>query len=578
MDQEGAEMLSRGLDMKGLGPWNTWPNRFAILDDKYYTMMYSRTRNHGVYIGIPYEPSNHSSNYGSRGGVALNAERTVIGASYTLSLLQNARDDQRSSRHRCYETKANHRTNRMALLSAVARGMCRRPGEVLALCLEVQRNNLTAITQNQLYGDGAERGVHTLGKNEGTYLPMEDDVQSLPQKMKELDEKPDLVDHLANLAERHVDAISSELEKETKHIQSAVRKLSMRETVWMHPICLVLKLEIFGQGGMWEFDDKALLDFGERILEDLRQGKHRNADIQTPWGDTYNDIPMAYWARSAREALWRHEDLYRSAPHDGQQYSYPEEMIDAGEQAHFADTQYSSGESSRKAHEDKPWDSILECSVERELFDDCCSIDYWARTHAQMAKTMGNFRSVTGGKPPHISIAQDEAAVQMSENDARSCAIQLWASLIDDWRKSDTISFYGRRAMRESWNCLIRAWEERADDSWWPKEMHNYEEHQHHSWGKTHCSAIFFAILRLLVPGTHTAYSTWCLPPGAKEAVVESVAKALKEEICNALRDWRVEAFFRTLARSADGQLPSSPDYSYSDEASDTSADTCQPS
>lgn len=330
---------------------------------------------------------------------------------------------------------------------------------------------------------------------------------------------------------------------------------------------------------------------------------------------------VAYWARSAREALWRHEDLYRSAPDDGQQYSYPEEMVDAGEQAHFADTQYSSGESSRKAHEDKPWDSILECSVERELFDDCCSIDYWARTHAQMANTMSNFRSVTGGKPPHISIVQDEAAVQMSENDARSCAIQLWASLIDDWRKSDTVSFYGRRAMRESWNCLIRAWEERADDSWWPKEMHNHGEQQHHSWGKTHCEAILcqdwvnrrtenprvrlpifgvsrplcatcasflrdsfaasgasFAILRLLVPGTHTAYSTWCLPPGAKEAVVESVAKALKEEICNALRDWRVEAFFRTLARSAGGQLPSSPDYSYSDEASDTSADTCQPS
>lgn len=68
MDQKGAEILSRGLDMKGLGPWNTWPNRFAILDAKYYTMMYNRTRNHGVYIGIPYEPSNHSSNYGSRGG------------------------------------------------------------------------------------------------------------------------------------------------------------------------------------------------------------------------------------------------------------------------------------------------------------------------------------------------------------------------------------------------------------------------------------------------------------------------------------------------------------------------------
>lgn len=69
-----------------------------------------------------------------------------------------------------------------------------------------------------------------------------------------------------------------------------------------------------------------------------------------------------------------------------------------------------------------------------------------------------------------------------------------------------------------------------------------------------------YVILDLLVPGTHTAYSTCRMPAGAKQAVIESVAKDLKAEIRDVLGDWRVEAFFRTLARSADGQLPPSPD------------------
>lgn len=228
MDQKGAEMPSPYPDMKGLGPWNTWPNRFAILDVEYYTKMCNRTQYRGVYMSTPYGPFKHSSHCGSRGddtyydnsllssnrhvssevfptgyepdlrlsdehstqenkpqaesprgpvSVALDAERTVIGASYTLSLLQNTRDGPRPSGHGWDETKLSRRAKGMALLSTVARGMCRRPGEVIALCLEVQRNNLTAITQNQLYGDDAERGLRTGGENGGTYLPVEADAQ-----------------------------------------------------------------------------------------------------------------------------------------------------------------------------------------------------------------------------------------------------------------------------------------------------------------------------------------------------------------------------------------------------------------
>lgn len=239
MDQKGVETPSRGLDIKGLGSWSTWPNRFAILDAEYYTMLHNRTQSHGVYIDMPYEPSNYSNQDGqiisrfedrltddstttyclplpshnthvsSEGfpaghepelqmndvnstqdnkpqakrsrvglaGIALDPESSVIGASYTLSLLQNYRDDGVSWAHRWNRTEPRDETNTMAQLSAVARGLCRKPGEVVALCLEIQRNTLTAITQSQLGGDDVEQDLRTVGEDKGTFLPVEVNVQ-----------------------------------------------------------------------------------------------------------------------------------------------------------------------------------------------------------------------------------------------------------------------------------------------------------------------------------------------------------------------------------------------------------------
>ncbi|KAK7741599.1 hypothetical protein SLS63_001156 [Diaporthe eres] len=123
---------------------------------------------------------------------------------------------------------------------------------------------------------------------------------SLLQKMKEQDEKPDLVDRLAK--DEPSNALKIAIRQTTQqwngnkkvliplkeHIEVLAR-FDRKGAEWKKiPGGFDFrKLSI----GMWEFDDKALLDFGERILEDLRQGKHRNADIQTPWGDTYNDMP-----------------------------------------------------------------------------------------------------------------------------------------------------------------------------------------------------------------------------------------------------------------------------------------------
>lgn len=545
--------------------------------------------------------------------------------------------------------------------------------------------------------------------------------------------------------------------KETKYIRSAVRRLSKGQTGWVHPFCVFLQLEVHGSGQRWDLDDEALLKFGERILEDLRQEKHRHAGIQTPWGDTYNGLPsevsikriqgviaalrtsrefwsqtlrqaeqwsqqlgaknrgylrdflsstvefedsrlvryveflhrlftssraalllcmarvefllkvapwgesapqdydtlrlrafqalsnvclawhalmqspwtVAYWARSAGRNLRGHEYFHDSTPNDDDhRYNFPEDMIDRSEQAHFADTQYTNGEYFQSAHMCEAWDFIRRYPTGKELFDDCYSIHYWVRTRAQMAQVMTDFRSVKGVKPFHISVVQDEAAAQMSENDARSCAIQLWASRLDDWINR----YWLPGLVTKSLNCLIDAWGKRADDSWWPKDMHNRGE-QHYRWGRAHCEAILcqdwvnrrvryrrspltcqknscvllltlllktenpivrrlpiFGVSRplcgtcatflrrsldacgasadmvcLLVPGTHKAYSTCRMPPGAKEAVVEGVVRALKAELLDALRDPDVQDFFRTLAKSVDGQPWPSPDPSYPD-------------
>lgn len=269
MYPKGAKMPSRGPDMKGLGRWNTWHNRFAILDPEYYIMMHSSTQNPGVCVDTSYEPSKHSSSVSSRGDdtyfdssfpeieeqllpvennaqitseseeglkdgaaaiyerpfpsnnanvsservtanyqsdlrlnnepcaqykkprvertrlgawdVTLNPERSISGASYTLNLLQNYCHSRGPRGHGWDEYWPRGMTNRLARLSVVARGMCRKPGEVLALCLEVQRNTLTVITQIQLDGNDAERGLHTVGENESTNLPVDDDTRRFVQ-------------------------------------------------------------------------------------------------------------------------------------------------------------------------------------------------------------------------------------------------------------------------------------------------------------------------------------------------------------------------------------------------------------
>lgn len=386
----------------------------------------------------------------------------------------------------------------------------------------------------------------------------------------------------------------------------------------MHPVCVALELPLPGDKTQWDLDDKALLEFGEQVLEDLGQGKHHHEGIQTSWGETYGSIPsevlmkrlhgvikalraswefwsqtrhqveqwsqrldnetrvylraflsdkvefdpsksgeymefvhrlftssratlllctarvqfllsvapwgetapgdydtlrlrafqalsvvcsawnmlmelprtVALWVESACEALRRQESTHESAPDDGHRYDYPEDMIDADEQADFVNTQYSNGEYFQSAAMRDAWDFIRIQPTARDLFDDCYSIDYWGRTHVLMGNTIETFKSIKGGKPFHISVVQDEAAARVSESDARSCTIQLWSSLISKWRNGSPFSYH--RSTAQNLKCLVSGLRalDGADDSWWPKEMHKHGEQQHRSWGRAHCEAI----------------------------------------------------------------------------------------
>lgn len=77
----------------------------------------------------------------------LDPEKVVIGASYILKFLQdschykNLYDGQ-------IDAKPGIEFTESTKLGAVARGMCSKPGKVIAMCLEVPKNNLTAISQH----------------------------------------------------------------------------------------------------------------------------------------------------------------------------------------------------------------------------------------------------------------------------------------------------------------------------------------------------------------------------------------------------------------------------------------------
>lgn len=144
----------------------------------------------------------------------LGPEHVVIGASYALHLLQGSRH----YKNLCdgqIGAKPEIEFNQAGKLSAIARGMCRRPGEVIAMCLEPQSNNLTAVSENRLHGNDARPGSQNAQGDQVTLRSMEGNVQkcvchvdpcttikktavaneigSLLQEMKQQDARPDLL-------------------------------------------------------------------------------------------------------------------------------------------------------------------------------------------------------------------------------------------------------------------------------------------------------------------------------------------------------------------------------------------------
>lgn len=389
---------------------------------------------------------------------------------------------------------------------------------------------------------------------------------------------------------------------------------------YMHPVCMVLGLSRPGKAQLREFDEEALLDFGEHVLEDLRRRVHRRSDIQTPWGDTYGSITdevsiervqgvlealrtsWAFWSQTRRQvdewwqqlddeirgylrdfsstkvefdqtklewhmqflhslftssravlllcmarvtfllyvapwgetapedyatlrlrAFWALRDACKSwhllvrkpwsvaywvksasialdrqglrfvddsAPEDGLSYDYPEDMIDADEQADSEDAEFRNSEFFPQKSKRGVWDFFKAQPAQWELFNDCYSMDYWYRAHDAMRRKVQWYKSINGGKPLHISVVQDEAAVEVPENDARSCAVQLWPYFIEAEEEPYPL-YYDEETMR-SLDRMVRASKEGAVGTWWPEQMSIYNGQKQHvgSRIKAHSEAI----------------------------------------------------------------------------------------
>lgn len=431
----------------------------------------------------------------------------------------------------------------------------------------------------------------------------------------------------------------AELKKEADSLQRVVQAMTKSKVAWMHPVCNVLGLSRPGEAHDWGFDDEALLDFGGRVLKDLRRGVYRRSDIRTPWGDTYGSIPIevsiervkgvlealrtslafwsqtrrqvkywwrrldekirvylqdfssttvefdqsklewhmqflhslftssravlllcmarvtfllyvapwgetapedystlrlrafwamraaceiwhllvqevwsvAYWVNSACIALDRLRDAGKSwhllarkpwsvaywvksacialdrqefslvedrGPDDGLSYDYPRDMIDADEQADSEDADFRNSEFFPKKSKRGVWEFFKAQPAQWELFSDCYSMDYWYRAHSAMCCQMEWYKSINGGKPLHISVIQDEAAVEVSENDARSCAVQLWPYFIEAGKGFEGLWY--REETIQSLDRMVRASKEGAIDAWWPEEMSIHKGQKQH--------------------------------------------------------------------------------------------------
>lgn len=389
------------------------------------------------------------------------------------------------------------------------------------------------------------------------------------------------------------------MKDEANPIQLAVQFILESDVDWMHPICTVLGLRRPKEAQLQEVDDEALLDFGERVLEDLRRGLHRRPGVQKPWGETYGSTPnevsiervqeatktlrtsWAFWSQSRRqvEQWWQGLDdeardyiqaflsgavvfdqsrlecytsfLHRlftssravlllcmarvtfllyvapwgeTAPedyaslrlrafrvlreaslswsllvrktwsvaywaksafkemriqefYDRRRSVYPEDNIDADEQADSEVTDFMNSErfSSEEKRDLLPFFGAQ--LAEWELFNDCYTMDYWIWIHDMMGRIVKWYRSINGGKPLQIHVIQDEAEVEVSENDARSCAIQLWPFF---FAQKYTFVVYDGDTMR-SLKHMVCASKEGAVDSWWPEGMYIHRDQKHHN-------------------------------------------------------------------------------------------------
>lgn len=180
---------------------------------------------------------------------------------------------------------------------------------------------------------------------------------------------------------------------------------------------------------------------------------------------------VAYWVKSACTTMDMQRRKFVDVRALGHRlrYDYPEDMVDVDEQPDPEDADFRNSEVFPQKSKRGVWEFFRAQPAQWELFSDCCSIDYWFRAHDSMCHQMEWYRSINGGKSLHISVIQDEAAVEVSENDARSCAVQLWPYFIEAGKGFHGL-WYNKKTI-QTLDRMVRASKEGAIDAWWPEEM-----------------------------------------------------------------------------------------------------------
>lgn len=96
------------------------------------------------------------------------------------------------------------------------------------------------------------------------------------------------------------------------------------------------------------------------------------------------------------------------------------------------------------------------------IFDDCCRIDHWARTHDHTFRSIQRLRRKQMGNPLAIAVVRDNPGKVVTEGQARIYADQVLKSLVQE--------FPGPKEATTSLRKLVDMVKDTEIPIWWPSE------------------------------------------------------------------------------------------------------------